>query len=125
MSWSKKPTDFTLEFLKTADKHIQDATAYGIQQVIVRSPVDKGEYRGSHEVTINQPATTYRKNYDKSGSSTLAKGLLVASKTKLGDVVFVQTLIPYGIPIENGHSKEQAPQGVYSLAFQSLANKFK
>lgn len=124
MAWSKKPTDFTLEFLKTADKHVQDATAYALQQVIVRSPVDKGEYRGSHEVTINQPATTYRKNYDKSGSSTLAKGLLVASKSKLGDVVFVQSLAPHGPALENGHS-QQAPYGVYSLAFQSLANKFK
>lgn len=125
MAWSKKPTDFTLEFLKTADKHVQDATAYALQQVITKSPVDTGAYRGSHEVTINQPATTYRKSDDKSGSSTLAKGLLVSSKTKLGEVVYVQTLIPYGIPIENGHSEWQAPQGVYSLAFQSLANKFK
>lgn len=124
MGWSKKPTDFTLELLKTADKHVQDATAYALQQVIVRSPVDTGAYRGSHEVTVNQPATTYRKSDDKSGSSTLAKGLLVASKTKLGDVVFVQSLAVHGHAIENGHS-QQAPYGVYSLTFQSLANKFK
>lgn len=123
-SWSRRPTSFTLQVLAEADKVVKESTAFALQQVITGSPVDKGEYRGSHTVTINKPETSYRKFDDKSGSATLARGLLVASKSKLGDVVFVQTLSPYGLPLENGHS-DQAPHGVYSLAFQSLANKFK
>lgn len=125
MGWSKKPTDFTLELLKTADKHVQDCTAYALQQTIIRSPVDTGAYRGNNQVSVNKTDNSYDLNSkDPSGAGAYAKAGAQIAKAKIGDVVYVQNCLPYSLRIENGWS-QQAPQGVYSLAFQSLANKFK
>lgn len=124
MSWSKKPTAFTAEVLKKSDNNLRQMVAFTLQQVITRSPVDSGEYRGSHTVTINQKQTKYNKVLDLSGAVALSSGLAVTSIAKTGDIVYVQTLSPYGLPLENGWSK-QAPQGIYALTFQAMVQKFK
>ncbi|WP_286417923.1 hypothetical protein [Acinetobacter towneri] len=95
-----------------------------MQQVVMRSPVMDGEYRASHKVTLDRPQNTYEKGFDLSGGATLAKGLKVASTAKIGGLVYIQTLSPYGTRLENGWS-QQAPNGVYALSYQSVASKYK
>lgn len=124
-SWSRRPTSFTLQVLAEADKVVKESTAFALQQVITRSPVDTGAYRGNHQVSIGKPDNSYDLNIkDPSGAGAYAKAGAQIAKAKIGDVVWVQNCLPYSLRIENGWS-QQAPQGVYSLAFQSLANKFK
>jgi len=124
MSWKNKPTNFALDVLKDADDHLKKIVGEVIQQVVVRSPVMDGEFRASHKVTLASPQTTYEKGFDLSGDATLAKGKKVASTAKIGGLVYIQTLSPYGTRLENGWS-QQAPNGVYALSFQSVVSKYK
>lgn len=124
MGWKNKPSNFAIEVLKDVDTHHKKIIGETLQQVITRSPVMDGEYRASHKVTLASPQNTYEKGFDLSGSATLAEGLKVASTAKIGGLVYVQTLSPYGTRLENGWS-QQAPNGVYALSFQSVVSKYK
>ena len=124
MAWKNKPTNFALEVVKNADDHLKKIVGETLQQVIVRSPVMDGEFRASHKVTLDRPQNAYEKGFDLSGSATLAEGLKVASTAKIGGLVYIQSLSPYGTRLENGWS-QQAPNGVFALAFQSVASKYK
>lgn len=124
MGWKNKPTNFALDVVKNADDHLKKIVGETLQQVIVRSPVMDGEFRASHKVTLDRPQNAYEKGFDLSGSATLAEGLKVASTAKIGGLVYVQTLSPYGTRLENGWS-QQAPNGVYALSFQSVVSKYK
>ena len=124
MGWKNKPTNFALNVVKNADSHLKKIVGETLQQVVVRSPVMDGEFRASHKVTLDSPQNTYEKSFDLSGGATLAKGLKVASTAKIGGLVYIQTLSPYGTRLENGWSM-QAPNGVYALSYQSVASKYK
>ena len=124
MAWKNKPTNFALEVVKNADDHLKKIVGETLQQVIVRSPVMDGEFRASHKVTLDRPQNAYEKGFDLSGGATLAEGLKVASTAKIGGLVYIQTLSPYGTRLENGWS-QQAPNGVYALSYQSVASKCK
>lgn len=124
MAWKNKPSNFTLEVLKNADDHLKKIVGETLQQVIVRSPVMDGEFRASHKVTLDSPQNSYEKGFDLSGGATLAEGLKVASTAKIGGLVYIQSLSPYGTRLENGWS-QQAPNGVYALSFQSVVSKYK
>ena len=124
MAWKNKPTNFALEVVKNADDRLKKIVGEALQQVIVRSPVMDGEFRASHKVTLDSPQNSYEKGFDLSGGATLAEGLKVASTAKIGGLVYIQSLSPYGTRLENGWS-QQAPNGVFALAFQSVASKYK
>ena len=124
MGWKNKPTNFALEVVKNADDHLKKIVGETLQQVIVRSPVMDGEFRASHKVTLDRPQNAYEKGFDLSGSATLAEGLKVASTAKIGGLVYIQSLSPYGTRLENGWSM-QAPLGVFALSFQSVVSKYK
>ena len=124
MSWKNKPTNFALEVVKNADDHLKKIVGETLQQVIVRSPVMDGEFRASHKVTLDSHQNSYEKGFDLSGGATLAEGLKVASTAKIGGLVYIQSLSPYGTRLENGWS-QQAPNGVYALSYQSVVSKYK
>ena len=124
MGWKNKPSNFALEVMKNADSYLKKIVGETLQQVITRSPVMDGEYRASHKVTLDSPQSTYEKGFDLSGGATLSEGLKVASTAKIGGLVYVQSLSPYGTRLENGWS-QQAPNGVYALSYQSVASKYK
>ena len=124
MGWKNKPTNFALDVVKNADDHLKKIVGETLQQVIVRSPVMDGEFRASHKVTLDSPQNSYEKGFDLSGGATLAEGLKVASTAKIGGLVYIQSLSPYGTRLENGWS-QQAPNGVYALSYQSVVSKYK
>jgi len=124
MAWKNKPTNFALDVLKTADDHLKKIVGETLQRVVVLSPVQDGEFRASHKVTIDAPQNAYEKGFDLSGNETLNQGLKVASTAKIGGLVYVQTLSPYGLALENGHS-QQAPNGVYALSFRYVCEKYR
>ena len=111
MSWKNKPSNFALDVLKTADDHLKKIVGETLQQVVIRSPVQDGEFRSSHKVTFDAPQNAYEKGYDLSGNETLSEGLKVAATSKIGGLVYIQTLSPYGPALENGHS-QQVSNGV-------------
>lgn len=124
MGWKNKPSNFALDVVKNADSHLKKIVGETLQRVIVLSPVMDGEFRASHKVTLDKPQNAYEKGFDLSGGATLTEGLKVASTAKIGGLVYIQTLSPYGTRLENGWS-QQAPNGVYALSFQSVVSKYK
>ena len=124
MAWKNKPSNFALEVVKNADDHLKKIVGETLQQVVTRSPVMDGEFRASHKVTLDSPQNTYEKSFDISGNETLREGLQIASTAKIGGLVYVQTLSPYGLALENGHS-DQAPKGVYALTFRYISEKYR
>ena len=105
MAWKNKPSNFALEVLKNADDHLKKIVGETLQRVVVLSPVQDGEFRASHKVTLDSPQNSYEKGFDLSGSATLAEGLKVASTAKIGGLVYIQSLSPYGTRLENGWSQ--------------------
>lgn len=123
MAWKgKRPTDFALDIVKDCETHVKKVAGIGLQSVVVGSPVQDGAYRGNHRISINTDDHSYDlQEQDLNGSSTITKGNAEIVKFKLGDVVYLQNNLPYALRIENGWSG-QAPNGVYSIAFQNMRN---
>lgn len=121
MAWNNPPIDFSFKVLGDADKLTKRIAGDMLQSVIMRSPVDTGQYRGNHRIGINSINTLA--NDDTNGA--LEQGIAtITAGAGVGKVVYLSNSLPYAVPLENGHSK-QAPQGVYALAFQEVVNKYK
>lgn len=142
--WTIKPTEFIDTIKEDADQHCKNIIADTLQQVVVRSPVDKGSYRFSHIVSINTEDYSTKQG---NGDPVQAAVGTIAS-FKLGDKAYIQNNTPYGDVIEyggypdpvqkgtwvkgkgyikksEGGFSRQAPNGVYTLAFQYIASKYK
>ena len=122
MAWKNAPINFGVEVLRDADQFTKKIAGEMLQQVITRSPVDSGAFRGNHRVGIG----ALDPNANKADTSNpLQKGLAtIQSGGGLGKLVFISNSLPYAVRLENGYSK-QAPIGVYSLSFMSVVNKYK
>lgn len=142
--WSIDPTEFTKIITEDVEQHCKNIISDALQQVVVRSPVDKGSYRFSHIVSINSVDHSTRQG---NGDPEQAAQGTIAS-FKLGDITYIQNNTPYGDvieyggypdPVQNGTwvkgkgyikksaggFSRQAPNGVYTLAFQYIASKYK
>lgn len=122
MAWKNAPINFGVKALKDADKLTKRITGEMLQQVVLRSPVDTGAFRGNHRVGIG----ALDPNANKADtSSPLQKGLAtIQSGGGLGKLVLISNSLPYAIRLENGYS-QQAPLGIYSLSFMSVVSKYK
>ncbi|MFJ4454385.1 HK97 gp10 family phage protein [Pseudomonas sp. NPDC089392] len=121
--WSIPPTAFIDQIESDLVKQARIIAMALLGEVIQRSPVDTGRFRGNHTVSIGAPVLTDSPNLDKSGGATQAAGQTVLQGLKPYTVIYLQNNLPYAERLENGHSK-QAPNGVYGLAFTSVAAAF-
>ena len=123
MSWRNPPINFGVKALKDADKFTKRITGEMLQQVITRSPVDSGAFRGNHRVGIG----ALDPNANKADTSNpLQKGLAtIQAGGGLGKLVYISNSLPYAIRLENGWSEKQAPLGVYSISFMNVVNKYR
>ena len=120
--WKNSPRNFGLKCLKDADNLTKKITGDMLQQVIVRSPVSTGAFRGNHRVGIGK-VDPNANNADT--SNPLQKGLAtIQSSGGLGKLILISNSLPYAIRLENGYS-QQAPLGIYSLSFMSVVSKYK
>lgn len=149
MGWTKKPSSFIQTVEADLTKRQKDIVIDALGGVVLQSPVDTGAFRASHRVSINQPDQFYNEaEKDKGGASTISKGTSALSRLVPYSTVYIQTNSPYGPKIEfgqypspvkkgsydkqakryviksiNGFS-QQAPQGVYGLTFNYIAQKY-
>lgn len=123
--WDKKPSEFMVQVKGDLTKHRRIVTMEVLQGVVMASPVDKGTFRASHQVTVDSVSSTYdMEKQDKSGSSTLNDGLaVIASIDKPFGESTVQTNLPYAESLEDGSSK-QASTGVYRPTFAHIRAKY-
>lgn len=126
MAWQNAPINFSFRILKDADSLTKKITAAMLQQVVMRSPVDTGAFRGNHRVMVGSPDFSYdRGQVDRAGGNVLQKGLaIIASGGGVGKIVYISNSLPYSVRLERGWSM-QAPAGVYSLSFKSVLDRYR
>ncbi|MGV5490229.1 HK97 gp10 family phage protein [Pseudomonas sp. XP2] len=118
--WSTPPTAFADQIESDLVKQARIIAMALLGDIVQRSPVDTGRFRGNTVVSIGAPILSNSDNVDKTGSSTIAAGQAVLTGLKPYTVVYIQNNLPYAEKLENGHSK-QAPNGVFGLAFTGVA----
>lgn len=123
--WTKKPSEFMVQVEGDLTQQRRIITMEVLQGVVLASPVDKGTFRASHQVTVDAVSTSYdMSKQDKSGSATISDGLAaIASIDKPFGESTVQTNLPYAETLEEGHSA-QAPSGVYRPTFANIRAKY-
>ena len=106
-----------IEKAKTApEKVVRRAVLDIAERVIVRSPVDTGRFKANWNIAFGKIDTLTTTSTDAGGSKTLAliKVQLNGWSEKSGDI-FLTNSLPYAIPLEEGHSKAQAPMGMVKI----------
>lgn len=123
MTWKNAPINFGFKVLEDADDFSKKVAGEMLSQVVTRSPVDSGAYRGNHRVGVGSVDTTADKSQTE--NTAIQRGVAtIQAGGGLGKIVYISNSLPYATKIEFGHSM-QAPNGVYALSFQSVVNKYK
>jgi len=93
--------------------------------VVLGTPVDEGRARGNWFPSLNSPSNAVdEKSLDKSGSGAIAAATSMAMSADLGDTVWLTNNLPYILPLENGHSQMQAPEGMVDINLNAAAEKY-
>jgi hypothetical protein len=93
------------------------------------SPVLTGRYYASHTIARGRIDTTVRE-LNPDGEENPYPGLPLTNATaltgfKLGETTYIANSLPYAQLLEEGHSKFKAPEGIYGVAAEQVAQKFK
>lgn len=144
--------DNLAKFLKNVDKETEELVVRQFVEfhramtldfffnVIDNSPVWTGRFRGSNTLGLGKPNLKTLPVHPEveSGEVSWPDGVSKqfqapnrseAVRALLGlrpySVTFVANALPYATRIENGHSKELAPQGVYAVSLRATGFKFR
>ncbi|WP_054882165.1 hypothetical protein [Pseudomonas sp. NBRC 111128] len=121
--WSTPPSMFADAVEEALTQRVRVIALAMLNEIVLRSPVDTGRFRGNNIVSIGAPVYVDPGYQDKNGSETVRRGLSALSGLEPFTQVFLQNSLPYAEAIENGHSK-QAPSGVYSVSFHSVSQAY-
>jgi hypothetical protein len=129
--WSRPLGSFVQEVEQELVGRQRTIVAEALTLVILGSPVDSGAFRGNHRVSIGSPDN----GYDPSlGQRSPPRGGLemetfdresakISALSVPFTVAYIQNNAPYAGKLENG-SSQQAPEGVYETAANSLREKY-
>lgn len=82
------------------------------KDIIMDTPVDEGRLRGNWQMGVNSQPSGQLEIFDKTGMVTIGHiTAILAPVQHYQKLVFCNNL-PYAIPIEYGHSRRKAPQGM-------------
>lgn len=118
--WSIPPTAFIDQIESDLVKQARIIAMALLGEIVLRSPVDTGRFRGNTMVTVGAPVFANTDAVDKAGGATISAGQSALSGLKPYTVIYIQNNLPYAERLENGHSK-QAPQGIFGLSFAGVA----
>lgn len=123
MSWKgTRPSAFAATITDDVSKKQRAAALQALTGVVERSPVDTGAFRGNNRVSVGTRDTAYDLDAtDRSGGATIQAGSSAIGGIAGAPftVIYIQNNLVYAAELERGSSK-QAPQGVYSVTFNSL-----
>lgn len=93
----------------------------GLRRIVFKTPVDTGRARGSWQgAGITNESVTGR--FDPSGSDAISRGSAAFTRIrKPFGVMFIFSNLSYIVPLEEGHSQAQAPQGMVAVTVRELA----
>jgi len=121
--WSTPPSMFTGVVEEQLSQRVRVIAMAMLNEIVLRSPVDTGRFRGNNIVSVGSPAYTSTDNVDKSGGETIQRGLSAMSGLEPYTQVFIQNNLIYSVELERGHSK-QAPAGIYAVSFNSVSQAY-
>ncbi|WP_420912245.1 HK97 gp10 family phage protein [Pseudomonas lundensis] len=96
-----------------------------LQEIVLRSPVDTGRFRNNNIVSIVSPVYASTVETDASGAGTISRGSAAMSGLEPYTTVFIQNNLPYAQRLEDGHSKQAPPGGIYAASFHGVSQAFK
>ncbi|BBP71123.1 hypothetical protein PHLH6_31270 [Pseudomonas sp. Seg1] len=122
--WSTSPVLFADVVEENITRRVRVIALAMLSEVVLRSPVDTGRFRGSHVISIGAPVYVQPAKFDRNGGGTINAGASALTGLEPFTQVFLQTNLPYAEKLEQGHSK-QAPAGVYSVAFHGVSQAYR
>ncbi|HEP9015960.1 HK97 gp10 family phage protein [Pseudomonas aeruginosa] len=121
--WSTPPSLFTGLVEEALTQRVRVIALAMLNEIVLRSPVDTGRFRGNNIVSVGAPVYTSSTNVDPTGSETIQQGVRVMTGLEPFTQVFIQNNLPYAVPLEDGHS-QQAPAGIYAVSFNSVSQAY-
>ncbi|MDI3372361.1 HK97 gp10 family phage protein [Pseudomonas sp. V104_10] len=121
--WSTPPSLFTGLVEEALTQRVRVIALAMLNEIVLRSPVDTGRFRGNNIVSVGAPVYTSSTNVDPTGSETFQQGVRVMTGLEPFTQVFIQNNLPYAVPLEDGHS-QQAPAGIYAVSFNSVSQAY-
>lgn len=121
--WSTPPSLFAGVVQEQVTQRVRAIAMAMLNEIVLRSPVDTGRFRGNNIVSVGAPVYTNTANVDPTGAETINRGLSAMSGLEPFTQVFIQNNLPYAVPLEDGHSK-QAPAGIYAVSFNGVAQAY-
>lgn len=121
--WSTPPSFFSGVVKDELSKRIRVIAMAMLNEIVLRSPVDTGRFRGNNIVSVGAPVYTSTVNVDPTGAETINQGLSAMTGLEPFTQVFIQNNLPYAVPLEDGHSK-QAPAGIYAVSFNGVSQAY-
>ncbi len=102
--------------LKT-DEAVRKIALQSFSEVIVKSPVDKGGFRGNWQCAIGSVPIGTLDTLDLTGQIAIARAKAVTDTAEAGDTIYLAKNLPYANRLEDGYST-QAPAGMVRLTAQ-------
>lgn len=121
--WSTPPSLFADVVQEQVSQRVRVIAMAMLNEIVLRSPVDTGRFRGNNIVSVGAPVYTNTANVDPTGAETINRGISAMSGLEPFTQVFIQNNLPYAVPLEDGHSK-QAPAGIYAVSFNGVAQAY-
>ena len=112
MSFERDLKDFELKFTDASNEFVQGTEIALFNAVIMDTPVAIGHLVGNWQTSTKNPASGVLTDPDPGRAATVAKMTSFVESLKGGRVTFLTNNLPYAMPIEYGHSKIKAPQGM-------------
>lgn len=122
-SWSTPPSLFSNVIEEELTKRVRVIAMAMLNEIVLRSPVDTGRFRGNNIVSLGAPVYTSTVNVDPTSAETINQGLSAMTGLEPFTQVFIQNNLPYAVPLEDGHSK-QAPAGIYAVSFNGVSQAY-
>lgn len=122
--WSTPPSLFAGVVEEQLSQRVRIIAIALLNEIVLRSPVDTGRFRGNNIVSVGAPVYTSTVNVDPTGAATLQAGVRVVTGLEPYTQVFIQNNLPYAGPLEDGHS-QQAPAGIYAVSFNGVAEAYR
>ncbi|WP_409259922.1 HK97 gp10 family phage protein [Pseudomonas sp. KCJK8806] len=122
--WSTPPSLFAGVVEEQLSQRVRIIAIALLNEIVLRSPVDTGRFRGNNIVSVGAPVYTSTVNVDPMGAETLQAGVRAVTGLEPYTQVFIQNNLPYAGPLEDGHS-QQAPAGIYAVSFNGVAEAYR
>ena len=137
-SFAVQLKDFADKTNRKFDDVVRNVTVSIVRKLDERSPVGDptlwkhpapkdykpGRFRGNWQLGVNFAPAGETGRLDPSGAETVEINIGAIGDHPAGTIIWIVNNVPYGRPIEDGHST-QAPQGLVALTaieFQQMVN---